>query len=138
MRSDGNDSNSSYFSLSITPSGCHLDASEWVLDTGSPYLICPRRELFASFEELDGGLISMGDDHTCQMVGKGIVRIRMYDETLRELKKKRYILRMTKNLSSVGALEAEGLRGTLGEGVLKMLSGSLIVLKGIRCNNVYY
>jgi len=45
---------------------------------------------------------------------------------------------MTENLISVGALKAEGLRGTLGEGVLKMSSGSLVVLKGIRCNNVYY
>ena len=65
MRSDGNDSDSSCFSLSITPSSFHSDASEWVLDTGSKYNIYPRRELFARVEELDGGLISMGDDHTC-------------------------------------------------------------------------
>ena len=65
MRSDGNDSDSSCFPLSITPSGCHLDASELILDTDSTYDICPSRELFASFEELDGGLIFMGDDHTC-------------------------------------------------------------------------
>ena len=63
--------------------------SEWVLDTGSTYHICPKRELFASFEELDGGLISMSDDHTCQLVDKGTVRIRMYDGTLRELKEVR-------------------------------------------------
>jgi len=45
---------------------------------------------------------------------------------------------MTKNLISVRALEAEGLRGTLGQHVFKMFSGSLVVLKGIRRNNVYY
>jgi len=46
---------------------------------------------------------------------------------------------MTKNKISVGALKAEGLRGsTLGEGVLKMSSGSLVVLKSIRHNNLYY
>ena len=49
----------------ITPSGCHSDASEWIWNTGSTYHICPRKELFASFEEMDGGLISMRDDHTC-------------------------------------------------------------------------
>jgi len=70
MRSDDNDSDSSCFSLSITPSGCHSDESEWVLDTGSTYHICPRRELFASFEEIDGGLMSMGDGHTFRLVGK--------------------------------------------------------------------
>jgi len=57
---------------------------------------------------------------------------------MRELKEVRYVPRMTKNLISVGALEAEGLRKTLGEGVLKMCSGSLIVLKEIRCNNLYH
>ena len=46
----------------------------------------------------------------------------------------RYIPRMAKNIISVGALEVEGLRSTLGEGVFKMSSSSLIVLKGIRCN----
>jgi len=55
----------------------------------------------------------MGDDHTCQMVCKGTVRIRMYDGTFRELKGIRYISNITKNIISVGALEAEGLRGLL-------------------------
>jgi len=45
---------------------------------------------------------------------------------------------MTKNIISVGALKVEGLIETLGEGVLKMASGLLVVLKGIRRNNVYY
>jgi len=104
----------------------------------STYHICPKRELFASFKELDCALISMGDDHICRLVCKDVVRIKMYDGTMRELKDVRYIPRMTKNLISVGALKVESLRETLGEGVLKISSGSLLVLKGIRRNNVYY
>ena len=80
----------------------------------------------------------MGDDPTCQMIGKGIVHVRMYDGTLRELKEVRYIPSMTKNIISVGPLEADCLRGTLEEGVLKMSSGSLVDLKSIRHNNLYY
>jgi len=45
---------------------------------------------------------------------------------------------LKKNLISVKALEVHGLRGTLGEDIFKILSGSLVVLKGIRCNNLYY
>jgi len=45
---------------------------------------------------------------------------------------------LNKNLISIEALKAQGLRGTLGEGVLKMFGGSLVVLKGIRRNNLYY
>ena len=50
----------------------------------------------------------------------------------------RYISRMMKNLILVRALEVKGLRETLGESILKMSSGSLVVLKTIRCNNIYY
>ena len=45
---------------------------------------------------------------------------------------------MQKNLISVRVLEVQGPRGTLREGILKMSSGSLVVLKGIRHNNLYY
>ena len=62
----------------------------------------------------------------------------MYDGAMRELKDVKYIPRMMKNLILVGGLKAEGLRGTLGEGILKMSSSSLVVQKGIRRNNVYY
>jgi len=78
VKLDGNDSDSSYFSLFITLSGCHSDVSEWVLDTASTRHIYPRRGLFASFEELDGGLMSMVDDHTCQLVKVQFVS-KMYD-----------------------------------------------------------
>ena len=36
-KSDGNESNSSAFSLSITPLICYSDVSEWLLDTGATY-----------------------------------------------------------------------------------------------------
>ena len=39
---DGEDSDSFAFSLSITLSDYHSDASEWVLDTGVTYHIYPR------------------------------------------------------------------------------------------------
>ena len=61
-----------------------------------PTTFVPKKKLFASFEELDGCLMSMEDDHTCRLVGKGTVCIRMYDGTLRELKEVRYIPRITK------------------------------------------
>ena len=61
---DGEDSYSSTFSLSISPSNNHSDASEWVLDTGATYHICPGREMFDSFEKLNGGIMLFGDGHT--------------------------------------------------------------------------
>jgi len=77
--------------------------------------------------------MSMEDDHTCRLVDKGTVCVRMYDETLKELNEVRYIPRITKNLISVGALEEEGLREPL-----KDVYGPLVVPEDIRRNNVYY
>ena len=69
--------------------------------------------MFANFEELDGGLISRGDDHTYRWVDKGTVRIKMYDGTMRELKEVRYILSMTNNIISVGVWKQRALEGLL-------------------------
>ena len=50
----------------------------------------------------------------------------------------RYVPQLKKNLISVGALEAQSLRRTLEEDVLKMFGSLLVILKGIQCNNLYY
>jgi len=78
------------------------------------------------------------DGHTCRVEGIKTVRDNLYNGTMRELKGVRYVPLMSKNLISVGALKAEGLKETLGGGILKMFSGSLMVLKRIRRNNLYY
>jgi len=105
---------------------------------GVTYHAFPKRELFDSFEKLGGGLVSFGDGHTCHMKGIGTVRIKLSDGMVRELKDVRYVSQLRKNLISVGALEAQGLRGTLGEDILKICSNSLVVLKDIRSINFYY
>ena len=57
---------------------------------------------------------------------------------IKELKDVRYISQLQKNLISVRSLKAQDLRGTVRESVLRISSGSLVVLKGIRHNNLYY
>ena len=78
--------------------------------------------------------MSFRNGYTCQIEGIGILRTKLFDRMIRELKDVRYVPQLQKNLISVGALESQG----LGEGVLKMSNGSLVVLKGIRRNNLYY
>ena len=48
----------------------------------------------------------MGDDHPCNMEGMGLVRIKMDDRIVRELKEVRYVSQLKRNLISVGNLEA--------------------------------
>ena len=77
----------------------------------------------------------MGDDHTCRMKGICTILIKMM---VRELKDVRCVPQLKKKLISIGALDAHRLKGTLGDGVLKMLKGLMVVLKAVRHNNTYY
>ena len=80
----------------------------------------------------------MGDDHPCNVEGMGTVHIKMFDGIVRELKEVRYVPQLKRNLISVGALEALGLVVSIRDGVLKMTKGSMVVMKGVRQNNLYY
>ena len=46
--------------------------------------------------------------------------------------------KLKKNLISLGALESKGLVVIMRDGVLKATSGVLVMLKGVRKNNLYY
>ena len=102
------------------------------MDTSATYHTCPEEEWFASFEKLDGDLVSFNDSHTYHMEGISTVRIEFSDEMVRELKDVRYLPQLKKNVISFGSLETQSLRGMLGEGILKMFSGPLVVLKSFR------
>ena len=80
----------------------------------------------------------MGDDHPCNVEGMGTVRIKMFDGIVRELKEVRYVPQLKRNLISVGALEALGLIISIRDGVLKIIKGSMVVMKGVHRNNLYY
>jgi len=69
---------------------------------------------------------------------EGTVHINMFDGMVRELKDVRYIPQLKRNLISVGALEALGLEVSIRDGVLKMIKGSMVVLKGVQHNKFYY
>jgi len=80
----------------------------------------------------------MGDDRPCKMEGIGTVQIKIFDGMVRELKKVRYVPQLKRNLISVGALEILGLEVSIRDGVLKMTKSSIVILKGVRRNNLYY
>ena len=134
---DDSDSDSSTILLTITtPIICYSEISERILDMGATYHVSSKRNWFISFKNLDGGLVQMSDNFTCNMNGVCIVLIKMFDGMVRELKNVRYIPQM-KNLISIGALEVHGLEFSGRDRVFRMLHGSMVVLKGVR-HNLYY
>jgi len=129
----GSDSDLSVFSFSVTTLTVGYSSdSEWILDAGTTYNVCPtNRDWFSSFKKLDGYSIVMSDDRPCKMEGISTVLIEMFDEMVQELKEVRYVSQLKKNLISVGTLKASGLKISGRPGVLKMLRGLMIVLKSV-------
>ena len=62
----------------------------------------------------------------------------MFDRRVRELTGVRYVPALRKNLISLGVLEAEGLKVCIEDMILKVVKGSLIVMKGVGRGNLYY
>jgi len=80
----------------------------------------------------------MGDDHSCNVEGIVTVCVKTFDVTVRELKEVRYVPQLKRNPISVGALETLGLVVSMRDGILKMTKGLMVVMKGVRENNLYY
>ena len=91
----------------------------------------PEQRLVSNFEKLDGCSVIMSDDRPCSMEGIGTVQIKMFDVMVRELKEERYVSQFKRNLISVGTLKTLGLKVSIRDGVLKMIKGSMVILKGV-------
>ena len=125
------------FSLTMSHTTSHPDA--WILDSGCTYHMTPVREWFFDFKELDGGVVYMGDDNTCKIKGIGSIKLRNDDGSTKIVRNVRYIPNMKKNLISLGALESKGLHIRMENGILKVVSRALVMLKATRkSNNMYY
>ena len=66
------------------------------------------------------------------------IQIKMFEGMIRELKEVRYVSQLKRNLILVGALKTLSLEVSIKDAILKMTKGSMVVLKGIRWNNLYY
>ncbi|KAK9724586.1 hypothetical protein RND81_05G084700 [Saponaria officinalis] len=111
---------------------------EWILDFGASYHICPRREWFTTYEQVNESNISMANSDVCKAVGIGSIKIRTHDGKLCTLNEVRHVPLMTNNLISLSTLDYKGF-GFQGEcGVLNVYTGSNVILRGIKHDALYY
>ena len=54
----------------------------------------------------------------------------MFDETIRILTDIRYVPDLKKNLISLGTLDSKGYKVTMEGGILKVIQGALVTMKG--------
>ena len=95
------------------------------LDSGCTYHICPHKELFFKFKEVDGGVVYMGSGDVSYITRMGSIRLRNHDGSIRVLTDVWYVPKLKKNLISLGALESKGLVVIIQDRVLNVISDTL-------------
>ena len=80
----------------------------------------------------------MGSGDVSYITGLGSIRLRNHDGSTRFMIDVWYDPKLKKNLISLGALESEGIVMIIRDGVLKVILGALMVMKGIRRTNLCY
>jgi hypothetical protein len=123
----------------IAFAGCASMNSEWILDSACSYHVCINKDWFSTYEPVqNGGLLRMGNNAPCEVVGIGSVKIRMHDGMTRTLTDVRHVPNMFRNLISLSTLDNKGYKYSAGGGVLKVSKGSLVIMKGvIKFANLY-
>ncbi|GKC80997.1 retrovirus-related pol polyprotein from transposon TNT 1-94 [Tanacetum coccineum] len=108
------------------------------MDSGGCFYMMPKRDFLFDFKEFNGGIVLLGDNRACSIMGTGKVRVQMKDDSSFVLENVRYIPELKRNLISLGTLDREGYTVKLQNGRVKVIKGSLMVLSGtIKENYVY-
>ena len=123
--------------VSITAHDKASRRDEWTLDSACSFHITPFKEWFQTYQPLNHGVVTLGDESVCDVAGIGNIQIQMHDGIVRTLSNVRHVPTMKRNLISLGTLEDNGYEYTCKNGVLKVTRGSLVVMKAQRKGMLY-
>ncbi|KAG8489524.1 hypothetical protein CXB51_017540 [Gossypium anomalum] len=104
-------------------------SEEWILDSGCIFHMSPNRDWFTTYETMSEGVVLMGNNASCKIVGVGTIKVKMFDGVVRTLSDVRHVPELKRNLISLSTFNSKGYRYTTESEVLKISKGSLIVMK---------
>jgi len=99
--------------------------------------MCPSSDLFSTYDSVAGGVVQLGNNVTCNVIGKCTIRVRMHDDVVRTLTDVRHVPDLKKNLISLGTLESLGCKYISEGKVLKISHGALVIMKARRSGTLY-
>ncbi|GAV72345.1 hypothetical protein CFOL_v3_15833, partial [Cephalotus follicularis] len=97
--------------------------------------ITPNRDWFTTYD-VNEGKVLLGDNNALKVVRYGKVHIKMFDSVIRTLEAW-HVPRMKKNLISLGVLDSHGCKFTRENGIIKVLRGALVIMKGKKIERLY-
>ncbi|KAL2245959.1 UNVERIFIED_CONTAM: Retrovirus-related Pol polyprotein from transposon TNT 1-94 [Sesamum indicum] len=132
-----NDNNGEVFVVCEANSVNSFDKHEWLIVFGCTFHMSLFKEIFSNFRYEHAGFVSMANEKRCEIEGLGDISLCFKDGYRMTLKNVRYVPDLSHNLISCAALEEDGLEGRWGKGLMKIMKGSLIVIKAERKRNLY-
>ncbi|KAK3007741.1 hypothetical protein RJ639_014050 [Escallonia herrerae] len=96
-----------------------------------------ERDHSALLLSFDVGKALMANDVACKVVRIGSIQIKMHDGIVRTLTDVRHVPELRKNLISLGTLDSNGCSYRAAGGVMRIIKGALIVMKGLKQNSLY-
>eukprot|EP00253_Pinus_taeda_P013841 PITA_13841 len=109
----------------------------WLLDSGASNHMCIHKEWLKTYKSINDGVVYMGNDVTCNIVGTGSIQLRMFDGTTRILTNVRHVPDLRKTFISLGALDSNGYKTVIQGGVMKIYTGILLVMKAKKVGNLF-
>ena len=67
--------------------------------------MCPNKEFFKIFENMNGGKVLLGNNLACKVAGIGTISLKMFDGVTRDLHHVRYVPELKGNLISLGMVD---------------------------------
>ncbi|KAJ9560945.1 LOW QUALITY PROTEIN: hypothetical protein OSB04_006105 [Centaurea solstitialis] len=107
-------------------------SEEWILDSGCTFHMYPHRSWFHTYEKVPEGVVMMGNNDSCPIIGKGTIRIRMHDGITRTLRDVRYVPELRRNLMSLSTLDRNGYEFIGKNEVVRVKRGALLMMKALR------
>jgi hypothetical protein len=108
-----------------------------VLDSGSAFHVCPRRDWFDSFREVFGGTVNLTDESTLSVVVVSAVRFRMWDDMICMVTDVRHVPGVRRSLVSLSELDSCRYELRIRGGSVEVLRGDLVVIQGTRRDDLY-
>ena len=113
------------------------EKGKWVLESGCTFHICPFKCYFTDFHDFNGGRVMKQNNFMYKILGIGNINLKLHDDTIRKLKQARYVLNLKRNLISLGMLDQMGCSVRIESGVMKIVKGTMVIMKGNRKNGMF-
>ena len=64
---------------------------DWILDSECTHHMTPNRDFVFTYEAIDGGVLLLGNNAPCKIIGIGSIKTKMYDGVVRTLTEVRHV-----------------------------------------------